>query len=150
MGLFNESTENKLNDLIEKAYDVEKGFKKVAEHVDNTQLKSFFSEKARERSNYINELTTTLRNQGMEVTEDNGSVAGSIHRVWIDTKVLFSMDDDESMLEEVRNGEKQAIEDYDDILENCELNPAVRDLLLKQRVAIQYSYDKANYLEGIH
>tara|TARA_R110002049_G_scaffold151160_1_gene314705 strand:- start:19981 stop:20433 length:453 start_codon:yes stop_codon:yes gene_type:complete len=150
MGIFNETTENKLNDLVEKAHDAQKGFKKVAEHVDSPQLKTFFIEKARERSGYINELTSTLRKQGMEVTEDDGSVSGSIHRAWIDTKAFFSMDDDESMLEEVRNGEKQAIKDYDDILDNCELNPSVRDMLLKQKNEIQASCNKADYLEDIH
>lgn len=150
MGLFNENTENKLNDLIEKAYDAEKGFKKVSEHVDNPRLKTFFTEKARERSGYINELTSSLRQQGMEVTEDDGSMAGSLHRAWIDTKAFFSMDNDESMLEEVRNGEKAALNDYNDILNNCELNPTTRDILLKQKTAIQASHDKADYLEEIH
>lgn len=150
MNTFNEKTENKLNDLLEKAYDAEKGFKKAANHVDNSRLKTFFHEKARERSGYINELNDTLRQSGMNVSENDGSVSGAMHRAWIDTKAFFSFDNDESMLEEVRNGEKAAIDDYDDILNNCELNPAVRDILLKQKVAIQASYDKADYLEDIH
>lgn len=150
MKLFDETTENKLNDLVEKAYDAEKGFKKVSEHVDNPRLKTFFNEKARERSGYINELTDSLRKQGMEVTEKDGSISGSIHRAWIDTKAFFSMDDDESMLEAVKTGEKAAIDDYDDILNNCELNPTTRDILLKQRNAVKSSYDKADYLEDIH
>ncbi len=150
MSLFKESTVNKLNDLIEKAYDAEKGFKKASNHVESPRLKHFFIEKARERSGYINELSSTLRKQGMEVTENDGSTFGALHRAWIDTKALFSMDNDESMLEEVRNGEKAAIDDYDDILDNCELNPTTRDVLLKQKIAIQASHDKADYLEDIH
>jgi len=150
MGLFNKSTENKLNNLIEKAYDAEKGFRKVSKHVENPRLKTFFTEKAIERSGYINELTNSLRKQGMKVTEDDGSVSGSMHRAWIDTKAFFSMDNEESMLEEVRNGEKAAIDDYQDVLGECELNPSVKDILLKQKNAIQASYDKADYLEEIH
>ncbi|WP_178988702.1 ferritin-like domain-containing protein [Winogradskyella schleiferi] len=150
MGLFDEKTENKLNDLIEKAYDAEKGFKTVADHVDNPRLKTFFNEKARERGGHVNDLTNTLRKKGMEVNQHDGSISGSLHRAWIDTKAFFSMDDDESMLEEVRNGEKQAIDDYDDILNNYDLNPTIRELLLKQKSEIQASYNKANYLEGIH
>ncbi|EPR73500.1 hypothetical protein ADIWIN_1530 [Winogradskyella psychrotolerans RS-3] len=149
MALFDKETEEKLNDLIEKAYDAEKGFKKVAENVDNPRLKTFFLNKSRVRSGYVNELTDTLRKSGMEVTERDGSWSGSLHRAWIDTKAFFSMDNDESMLEEVRNGEKTAIEDYNDILDNYELNPTVRALLLKQKSEIQASYNKADYLEGI-
>ncbi len=106
MGLFDEKTESKLNDLIEKAYDAEKGFKKVAEHVDNPQLKSFFNEKARRRSGYVNELSNSLRKTGMKVTDKDGSFSGSMHRTWIDTKAFFSMDNDESMLEEVKKWRK--------------------------------------------
>ncbi|WP_179334554.1 ferritin-like domain-containing protein [Winogradskyella costae] len=149
MALFDKKTEEKLNDLIEKAYDAEKGFKKVAEHTDNPRLKTFFLNKARVRSRYVNELTTTLRESGMEITQRDGSWSGSLHRTWIDTKAFFSMDNDESMLEEVRNGEKQAIEDYDDILNNYELNPTVRGLLLTQKAEVQASYNKVDYLEGI-
>lgn len=149
MKTFHEKTESKLNDLLEKAYDAEKGFKKVAAHVDNPKLKSFFTNKARERSGHINELTNTLRIQGMDVSEKDGSTAGSLHRAWIDTKAFFSIDNDESMLEEVKTGEKAAIADYDDILDNCELNIPTRDILLKQKNDIQASYNKANYLEDI-
>jgi uncharacterized protein (TIGR02284 family) len=150
MGIYNEKTEEKLNDLIEKGYDAQKGFKKVSEHVDNPRLKSFFSEKSRERSNHINELTNALRKKGMDVTEDDGSAKGSLHRAWIDTKAFFSMDNDESMLEEVRNGEKAAIEDYEDVLECDDLDSSVRQLLMDQKNDIQSSYNKADYLEDIH
>ncbi|MGB3608294.1 ferritin-like domain-containing protein [Psychroserpens sp.] len=150
MGIYNEKTENKLNDLLEKAYDAQKGFKKVAEHVDSSSLKSFFSDKARERSNHINELTSALRKKGMDVTDNDGSTTGSLHRTWIDVKAFFSMDDDESMLEEVRNGEKAAMEDYEDALEDCEVDNSIRDILVKQKNEIQASYNKADYLEDIH
>ena len=150
MGIFSETTENKLNDLVEKAYDAEKGFKKVSEHVDNPRLKSFFSEKSRVRSNYVNELRQGLRENGVEVTESDGSTAGSLHRAWIDTKAFFSMDNEESMLEEVRNGEKQALKDYEDALDNSDLNPSMREILTKQKNEIEASYNKADYLEDIH
>ncbi|TYB71529.1 PA2169 family four-helix-bundle protein [Bizionia gelidisalsuginis] len=150
MAMFNDKTKDKLNELLEKAYDAEKGFKKVAQHVENPRLKTFFNQKALERSGYINELSSALRTQGMEVSEKDGSVSGSIHRAWIDTKALFSIDNDESMLEEVKTGEKAAIEDYEDILNNYEISLPVRDTLIKQKDAIQASYNKADYLEDIH
>ena len=149
MIVFNEHTESKLNELLEKAYDAEKGFKKAIDHVDNERLKTFFTQKARERSGYINELSDTLRTSGMNVTDSAGSLTGAAHRAWIDTKAFFSNDNEEAMLEEVRNGEKVAINDYDDIISNYELNPEVKAMLIKQRSAIQASHDRADYLEGI-
>jgi len=150
MALFDEKTESKLNDLIEKAYDAEKGFRKAADHVDDSRLKTFFTEKARVRSGYITDLRSLLTKHGMDVIEKDGSASGSMHRAWIDTKAFFSTDEEESMLEEVRKGEKQAIDDYDDILDNCELNQPVRDLLEQQKAEIVESYNKADYLEDIH
>ena len=55
MGIFSENTESKLNDLLEKSYDAEKGFKKAQEHVDSSALKSFFGTKANERNSFRTE-----------------------------------------------------------------------------------------------
>jgi len=148
MDVWNEKTEHKLNELLEKAYDAEKGFKKAIEHTNNPRLKSFFAEQARQRSAFITELRQVLKSQGMKIKDSDGSISGSIHRFWMDTKAFFSADTDESMLEEVRNGEKAAIEDYDAILDHCELNVPIRDILSKQKGAIQANYNKADYLEG--
>lgn len=149
MGIFEESTQNKLNDLVEKAYDAEKGFKKAAENVNNNHLKNFFNNKAQERQQFRSELRNELTNMGMEVKEKDGSVAGSVHRAWMDTKAFFSTDNEESMLEEVRNGEKAALNDYQDILEDKKLPPTTAGVLRQQYQAIQQSHDKADYLEDI-
>ncbi|WP_299214270.1 PA2169 family four-helix-bundle protein [uncultured Dokdonia sp.] len=149
MGIFEESTENKLNDLVEKAYDAEKGFKKAAENVSDARLKNFFIHKANERGQFRSELKTELKSMGLEVNEDDGSVAGAIHRTWMDTKALFSTDNEESMLEEVRNGEKAALSDYEDILEDKKLPPTTANVLRQQHQAIKKSHDTADYLEDI-
>lgn len=149
MRIFSESTENKFNDLLEKAYDAEKGFEKASENVESTRLKSFFNQKAIERRNFIQELRAELVANGLEITENDGSIAGTLHRAWMDVKALFSTDNEESMLEEVRNGEKAALEDYDDILEDENLPPTTVNVLRKQRNAIESSYRKANYLEDV-
>ena len=146
---YNEETEIKLNELLEKAFDAEKGFIKASEHVDSPRLKTFFKEKAIERNEYVSELSRILKAQGMDVAEMSASLSGSIHRAWIDTKALFSLDDDESMLEEVRNGENAAIEDYEELLNNYELNQEVRVILLKQKNAIEMNRRHVEYLEHI-
>ncbi|NNC70367.1 MAG: PA2169 family four-helix-bundle protein [Flavobacteriaceae bacterium] len=149
MGILNESTENKMNDLLEKAYDAEKGFRKAAENIDNARLKNFFKHKAQERQEFRTELRNELRSNGLDINEDDGSIAGSAHRAWMDTKAFFSFDNEESMLEEVRNGEKAALNDYDDILENETLPPTTESVLRKQRSVIENSYRKADYLEDV-
>ncbi|MCB0745360.1 MAG: PA2169 family four-helix-bundle protein, partial [Ignavibacteriae bacterium] len=143
-----ESTEKKLNGLLEKSFDAEQGFKKAAENVKSNSLKDFFMSKAEERLNFRNELRREIAANGCDIKEHNGSITGSLHRTWMDTKTLFSSDNEESMLEEVRNGEKAALNDYNNVLEDKLLPPTTTSILKKQRNAIQSSYDKADYLEG--
>jgi len=150
MEAFSAEAEIKLNELIEKAIDTEKGFIKASTHVDNPKLKNFFKEKVIERNGYITELRELLLTQGLDLEDDDDSgLSGILNRVWIDTKALLSLDSDESILEEVREGEKEAIKDYDDILNNYELNPDLRAMLLKQRDAIQASNNTIVTLENL-
>ena len=139
----------KLNELIEKAFDAEKGFIKASQHVDSPRLKTFFKEKAIERNEFVMELTRTLKAKGMNITEMSGSLSGTLHRAWIDTKALFSLDEDKSMIEEVRNSEHAAIEDYEDLLNNYELNQEIRVILLKQKNTIQMNLNRVDYLEKL-
>ncbi len=149
MGIFSENTESKLNSLLEKSYDAEQGFRKAAENVESSSLKQFFNEKAEERNTFKTELRKELLDNGCEINEDDGSIKGSIHRTWMDTKAMFSSDNEESMLEEVRNGEKAALNDYDDVLEDNQLPPTTEHILRAQRNTIANSYNKADYLEEV-
>ena len=149
MGIFSESTESKLNSLLEKTYDAEQGFKKAAENIESSSLKTYFTNKAEERLKFRTELRKELLDNGCEIKENSGSISGTLHRAWMDTKSLFSKDDEESMLEEVRNGEKAALNDYDSVLEDNTLPPTTENILRLQRNTIQASYDKADYLEEV-
>lgn len=149
MEMFSKSTENKFNDLLEKAYDAEKGFRKAAKNVDSATLKNFFTQKALEREGFKNELRNELLANGLKIKEDSGSATGFLHRAWMDTKALFSTDDDKSMLQEVRNGEKAALEDYEDLLEDTSLPASTVNILRKQRNVIESSYNRADYFEKI-
>ena len=146
MSIYSESVENKLNDLVELSYDAEKGFKKACKHCEDPKLKNYFERKANERSQFRNELTNELRANNLELEEKDGSFGGTIHRAWMDTKALFSGDKTESMLEEVRNGEKRAIEEYDDLL-SMDIPSSTLNVLRNQRNTIQASYNKADRLE---
>jgi len=150
MAIFSDDTESKLNGLLERLYDAEKGFRKAADNVDSSTLNSFFLKKAEERLTFITEMRKELLDNGCEIKEHSGSSAGSVHRAWMDTKALFSSDDEESMLEEVQNGEKAAIKDYNDVLEDNKLPLTTESILKKQRDAIEESYKRADYLEEAH
>ena len=136
----------KLNELLEKNYDAEKGYKLAAEKVKNERLKAFFSERASERYDFGHELKSEIRNFG-ENPDKGTSLAGDVHRSWMNLKATFSNDKDESVLEEAVRGEKAAVEEYEDILKDSELPASTGNILLKQKNAIIASLNEVKTLE---
>ncbi len=148
MSTYTEEVGEKLNDLLEKTYDAEKGFKAAADNVDNTGLKSYFQRKAQERYDFGHALKTEIRQFGQEVDKGD-SLVSKAHRSWMDLKSFFSSDDEESMLEEAIKGEKKAIEEYDDVLNDTNLPPSTETLLRKQRTSIESGLNKIKRMEDL-
>lgn len=144
---YTKEVSKKLNDLLEKNYDAEKGYKFAAEKVKNTKLKSFFSERAQERYDFGHELKSEIRNFG-EKPEKGTSLKGDIHRSWMNLKTTFSSDKEEALLEEAIRGEKAAVEEYNEVLEDENIPESTKDLLMKQRNAIIATLDKEKELES--
>lgn len=147
MSTYTEQIGNKLNDLLEKTYDAEKGYKKAAEKTDNNVLKSFFTQKSQQRYDFGHELKAEITSFGQEVAK-GGSIKGAAHRAWMDVKTLFSSDDKESILEEVIRGEKAAIADYKDVLAERNLPPSTATLLTQQMNQIQLALSKEKIMEN--
>lgn len=139
---------NKLNDLLEKTYDAEKGFKKAAENAKHAGLQSYFSNKAQERYNFGHQLKSELRNFGQE-PDKGGSVAGAAHRTWMEVKSWFSADDDESMLEEAIRGEKASVDEYQEVLNETALPNTTKQLLESQKNSIQQGLFNIKRLEDL-
>lgn len=149
MSTYTEEVGEKLNALLEKTYDAEKGFKKAAENVDNPSLKAYFENKAQERYNFGHELKREIRSFNQDV-DKGGSLTGTVHRAWMDLKSLFSSDDEESMLEEAIRGEKAAVNEYEEILKETSLPLSTKSILQSQKNIINEGLTKINALEDIH
>ena len=139
---------NKLNELLEKTYDAEKGFKNAAENVDHSALKSYFNQKAQERYNFGHELKSEIKSFGQEV-DKGGSATGAAHRTWMDVKALFTGDNEESMLEEAIRGEKAAIEEYQDVLNETSLPSSTHKILSSQKSTIESGLSNIKSLEDL-
>lgn len=148
MSTYTEEVGDKLNTLLERTYDAEKGFKKAAENVKDTNLKSYFERKAQERYDFGHQLKSEIKSFGQDI-EKGGSVAGTAHRAWMDVKALFSSDDEESMLEESIRGEEKALSDYDDILDETSLPLSTKTILEKQRAQIAKGLSNIKQLEDL-
>ncbi len=144
---YSEDVAKKLNELLEKNYDAEKGYKFAAENVKTPQLQSFFTERAKERYDFGHELKSEIRNFG-EAPEKGSSLAGDAHRTWMNLKTSLSSDKEESVLEEAIRGEKAAVEEYNEVLKDESLPASTGNILVKQRNAITASLNKVQSLEN--
>jgi len=148
MSTYTETVGHKLNDLLEKTYDAEKGYAKAAENTDHTLLKSYFKKRSKERYHFGHELKAEILKFG-EAPETDGSLTGSVHRAWMDTKALFSANDAESMLEESIRGEKAAVEEYETVLKDSALPPSTTTLLTSQVNSIKLDLNTIKFLEDL-
>ena len=148
MSTYTEKVGDKLNDILEKTYDAEKGFKKAADNTDNLALKTYFENKAKQRYNFGHELKDEIASFGQKV-EKGDSLTGKAHRAWMDIKAMFTSDDAESMLEEAIRGEKAAIEEYDDVLKETSLPSSTSTVLRSQKMAIENGLSNIKTLEDL-
>ncbi|PZD78667.1 PA2169 family four-helix-bundle protein [Mesonia sp. K7] len=140
---------NKLNEILERTYDAEKGYKDAAERVDNAKMKSFLNEQAQQRYDFGHELKSEIKNFG-ETPEKGGSVKGAIHRNWMDLKAAISSNSEERVMEEVQRGEQAALDEYDSVMENINILPSsTLQILQKQRESISQAQQNARNWEII-
>jgi len=138
----------KLNALIEKNRDAEKGFAKAADKSKAKSLMTWFSERSIERKVFIEDLKIEVASFGQDF-DVSGSLAGDMHRTWMDLKTLFSADNDKAMLDEAIRGEKSALQEYNDVLGGIIL-PAKMEMVLKaQRSIIERELGTLRSLDNI-
>ena len=143
-----DTTVKQLNQLLEKSYDAEKGYKKAIEDTDSTRLKSFFQDRAALRSRFATEIHNALSNLNEEPTT-KGSAAAAVHRTWMDIKSAFTSENEEAILEECLRGEKSSAEDYEEALKDDTLLAEVRPMIKKQLTEIQKTINTVKKLEDI-
>lgn len=142
----NENNVNLLQNIIEKNYDARKGYKKAMMDISNPELKNFMQQQARQRSGFTTAIDQEIRNLG-NTPQENGSMAASLHRAWIDIKSRVANNADEIILEEIIRGEKAKVREYKGALKNNLLAPQTHDLLQSQLEAIKNTLKYVKNLE---
>ena len=134
------------NQLLEKNYDAEKGYKDAADKVQNTRMKQFLEEQAQLRYDFGHQIKSEIKAFDGEV-DKGGSVKGSMHRAWMDLKSAVSSDKEENVMEEVQRGEQSAIEEYNEVINKSNLPATTKDILTQQRDKIQQAQQSAKNWE---
>jgi uncharacterized protein (TIGR02284 family) len=149
MSTYTEKISGKLNDLLEKTYDAEKGFKTAADHVNNKALKNYFIQKADERYSFGKTLKTEIKSFGEDV-DKGSSLTGKAHRAWMDLKSVLASNNEEAMLEEAIRGEKAAISAYEEVIADHSIPSSTKSLLISQKTQLQKGLSRISTLEKLN
>lgn len=138
------SVSSVLNGLIETCKDGQEGFQHASENVENSKLQASFQRLASQRANFVTQLQTLVRALGQEA-ETTSSVAGALHRGWIDLKAAITSKDEKAILAECERGEDSAVSQYRNALDEG-LPQDIRAVLLAQYGQVQNAHDEIKLL----
>ena len=96
-----------LNELVETSKNGEKGFLAAADDTKNPELKALFQRRAADCGAGATELQTAVTQLGGK-PETSGTVAGAVHRGWLNLKAAVAGRTDLAILEECEKGEDVA------------------------------------------
>jgi len=140
----NDDVISTLNGLIETCIDGQDGFTVAAEGIERSDRKSLFYEFAQQRSQFAGELQNLVQTLGGD-PENSSSLAGTLHRGWINIKSIVTGQDEASILNECERGEDNAKKMYKEALEQG-LPAHVLDTVQNQYTSIQSAHDRVKAL----
>ena len=133
-----------LNDLVETSKDGEQGFRKSAEDTRNPELRTLFLARAEDCSRAVADLRQVITRLGGEAQE-HGSIAGAVHRGWVNVKAAAAGRTDLAILEECERGEDVAKARYRKALDE-QLPEDIRAIVQKQYDGVQRNHDQVRDL----
>ncbi|GAB3934789.1 ferritin-like domain-containing protein [Larkinella terrae] len=139
---------DRLNTLLTRTRDGERGYQEAAENVKDTELKTLFLAQSRQRGEYATEIDREIRTLGGD-PETSTSLLADLHRAWINIKTSFTGNDDKAVVEECKRGDGQALDDYQEILQSTSLAASTRELLLRQKERIESAHASMSRLAQV-
>ncbi len=136
-----------LNDLTETAKDGTEGYRLAAESTEDLDLQSIFTNFSQQRQAFVSELEGLAAAHGGEADE-SGSVAGSLHRGWLNLKQAISSNDRAAILSECQRGDEHAVESYEDAI-NTPVPESVVAILRQQLTEIRSALEKVAHLADL-
>ena len=129
-----------LNDLVETSKDGEKGFRTAAEDTQNAELRAVFLRRAEDCAAGAADLQQFITGLGGK-PERLGSVAGAVHRGWVNFKAAVSGRPDRAILEECERGEDVAKARYRKALAEA-LPEDIRMVVQRQYEGVVRNHDQ--------
>lgn len=139
-----ETTVTKIQSLIRANIDSYDGFRESAEEIEDTAVACLFRELAAERSAMATELQSFVQWNGEEAAEE-GTIAASVHRAWINVRSKLNSGDPHVILIEAERGEDHIKAAYEDTLKET-AGSAMNDVLTRQYEKVKAGHDKVRDL----
>ncbi len=145
--LMTADTVQTLNNLIQICRDGESGFRHAAESLNDNGLKNELMQYSYNRRDFAQRLQELVLTADEEVTE-RGSVAGAIHRGWMNIREAVSSHDRYAILAECERGEDAALKAYRSAAEEPLPEPC-SSLIQLQLVEVQATHDRIKTLRDL-
>ena len=144
------SNNSVLNELIELNNDRVAGFEKALADIDdsNVDLKELFQEYSAQSRRFAQELTALVAETAGN-PETGNTIAGTLHRAWIDVKALFGGTDRSSILSEAERGEDAIKKAYHVALTEGGISGLAYETVNDQAKSIQKSHDTVKALRDM-
>jgi uncharacterized protein (TIGR02284 family) len=135
-----------LNGLIQTTLDSANGYREAAQHIDRSDCKALFTERASRRESLAGRLQAEVRTFGGEPEMDQ-SMLGKIHNKFVELKNAVTGDSDKAVVDEVERGEDIIKGRYARALDDHDLPVSARDLIQQAYGAIKSDHDDISRLK---
>jgi uncharacterized protein (TIGR02284 family) len=135
-----------LNSLIETTLDSANGYRDAAEHVDNPQYKTMFSERSSKRMEMARRLQEEVRSFGGE-PKDEQSMIGKMHNKFVGLKDKMSGDSDKAVIDEVERGEDVIKKKYEMAMEDDDLPSEARSVVSEAYQSVKADHDQISQIK---
>lgn len=149
MKTINEKSISVLNDLIEINKDGQQGFETAAKDSKDAALTRVFRDYEAQRSQNIRELQSRVRVLGGD-PDKHGSVAGTVHRGWINLKAAIASNEPHAVLAEAERGEDAAVKAYREAQLKEGLDVDSLQLIQNQAAGVKAAHDRVKQLRDSH
>ena len=135
-----------LNTLIATLIDSVEGYETSARDIRDPALARRFTARAEERRRAVTDLQDAVRRLGGK-PEDDGSLAGGAHRVFVNLKQAVTGGDDVAVVNEVERGEDYLKGKFETALNNVDLSADGRAAVQQAWVSVRSGHDEMSQLK---
>jgi uncharacterized protein (TIGR02284 family) len=135
-----------LNSLIETTLDSAHGYRDAAEHVNNPQYRTMFSERSSRRMELCQRLQEEVRTFGGEPKHEQSAI-GKAHNKFTELKGKLTGDSDKSVIDEVERGEDVIKAKFEKASHDGDLPDTVRQMVTSACASIRADHDEISRIK---